>query len=156
MPTSRLWKLKSAWTRERRTRQRLSVRGRSRVLHGALVRAQEPPLRQRRNPMDPRHQLAWVLTTGPCGALVARLVLVTEVDEPGVGGGPAIGDNRAAWFDMVLHEGLQRFTRRVWHHLHPTPAELVPAAHLDSRDRTACNIPIYVIDLYTYQIFPTP
>jgi hypothetical protein len=48
----------------------------------ALVSAQQPPLRQGGDAMDPRQQLAGVIAAGAGGALAASVMGVPVVDQP--------------------------------------------------------------------------
>src|SRR5205823_1553442 len=78
---------------------------------------QYPPLQERGNPVHARHQLRCFLPAAPQSrdfplvafGLQARVAL------------PAVGVNRAAWIDAILHKRVQAGSRGVLNHAHPNP-----------------------------------
>src|SRR5437879_3485258 len=90
--------------------------------HRALVRTQYPPLQERGNPVYTRQQLGRFLPASPQSrdlplvafGLQARVAL------------PAVGVNRAAWIDAILHKRVQAGSRGVLNHAHPNPSYTRP------------------------------
>jgi hypothetical protein len=83
-----------------------------RRVHRALVGAEQPPLCQRRDAMNPGQQLAGVLAAGTGRALAAPLVRVAECVDPAVTL-PGIGDDGGAGLDVLADEPVQRGGRGV-------------------------------------------
>jgi len=100
----------------------VQVAGQVRVIHRALVGAQQPPLGQRGYPMYRWQQLAWIVASCPRGPLAAPVVNVAERVQPGVAL-PAVRDDPRARLDVILHERVQRSGRCIGQRKHPAPAE---------------------------------
>jgi hypothetical protein len=93
-----------------------------RVVHGALVRAQQPLLGQRGDAVDGGQQLAGILAAGAGGPLAGPLVVVAEVIQPAVAL-PSVRDNPRVRLDVTGHEGMQRGSGRAIQDRHPAPAD---------------------------------
>jgi hypothetical protein len=77
-----------------------------RLLCRALVRAQQPPLGQRGDPVHRGQQPARVVAAGAGSPLAAPLVHVAEPGQPVIAH-PGIGNDRRTWLDMSGDEGMQ-------------------------------------------------
>jgi hypothetical protein len=77
-----------------------------RLVHRALVGAQQSSLGQGRDPVDSREQLAGVLPAGTGRALAAPIVGVAELVDAGIAL-PGIGDHGGAGLDVLGDEGVQ-------------------------------------------------
>ena len=92
-----------------------------RLVHRALVGAQQPAFAQRCDPVHGREQLAWVRAGGAGGLLVDRLVGISVAGDRRVGA-PAVGDHRAAGLDILADELGERDRGGISQRGHPAPA----------------------------------
>ena len=82
------------------------------LVHRALVGAQQPPFRQRGDPVHRGQQPVGILSTGAGGALAAPVVDVAELVQPVVAL-PCVGDDPGARLDVICDEGVQRGGGRI-------------------------------------------
>ena len=99
-----------------------------RLVDRTLMRAQQPPLDQRRRAVDSGEQLTGVLSAGASGPLAARLIGVAELVDTAVAG-PAVGDHSRARLDVLGDEGVQRGGRPIGQDGYPGSPE--PARFLN-------------------------